>query len=116
MAKGKRASIRAWQRSVRDNRELAPTNKLVLYTLSIHAAADGTCSPPEKQIAQECGLSTRSIRTHLRVGRELGFISVEKRFGKTGGRQTNLYRLTEPKQSGHGSGPAKEPAMSSSPG
>ena len=92
MAQGKRAFIRAWQRAVRDNRELKPTNKLVLYTLSVHSAADGTCSPSSKQIAEECGLSTRSIRTYLRLGRELGFLAVEKRFSKAG-RRTNLYQL-----------------------
>ena len=97
MVQGKRASIRAWQRAVRDNRDLAPTNKLVLYTLSVHASVDGTCAPSRKQIAEECGLGVRSIQTYLRLGRELGFIAIEKRFNKAGGRQTNLYQLTHPK-------------------
>ena len=79
MAKGKRASIRAWQRAVRDDRDLTAYAKLVLYTLAVHATADAECTPSIRQLAEDTGLSRSTIKRHMRQAKELGFVSIQER-------------------------------------
>ena len=79
MAKGKRASIRAWQRTVRDDRNLTAYAKLVLYTLAVHVTADAECAPSIRQLAEDSGLSQNTVRRHMRQAEELGFVSIRER-------------------------------------
>ena len=79
MAKGKRALIRAWQRAVRDDRNLTAYAKLVLYTLAVHSTADAECTPSIRQLAEDSGLSQNTVRRHMRQAEELGFVSIQER-------------------------------------
>lgn len=53
-----------------------PTTRHVLLTLALHMNSDGQrCFPSEARLAAETGLSDRSVRTHLKIATENGWIS-----------------------------------------
>jgi len=95
MTQGKRASIRAWQRAVRDDRNLTAHAKLVLYTLAVNSTADAECTPSIRKLAEDSGLSRNTVRRHMRQGEELGFVVISTR-SEDRTRLANQYRLAIP--------------------
>jgi len=69
------------------------TTKGVLLALADHADDEGVCWPGIKGLALKCRISQVTIRYHLRLLRNLGLISAEKRLRTDGTQTSNLYRL-----------------------
>jgi len=93
-----------WQRAVRDDPTITRTDLLVLLVLSTYANADGTGAyPAEATLAEACGVSTRSVRRAVQVGREKGYVDVTRRGHRRGDGSavTNAYVLALP-STGHG--------------
>jgi len=66
-----------------------PTTKLVLFMLANYAnKRTHRCFPSEKHLAEICCVSDRSVRRCISTLEDLGYITIQKRFGKT-----NMYKL-----------------------
>lgn len=86
----------SWQHAVRASK-LESTTKLVCYTIWSHMASDGTgCFPSYALIAEESGLSRRSVIEHVQKAAEAGFLSIEHRDRENGSRSSNLYQPCMP--------------------
>ncbi|MGP5116182.1 helix-turn-helix domain-containing protein [Corynebacterium casei] len=63
-----------WRKAVRAS-ELVPAAKLVLHALQDYQMQKrGTAWPGQGTLAEECGLSRRTVASALKSGREAGFI------------------------------------------
>ncbi len=69
------------------------TTKGVLLALADHSDDEGICWPGVKGLAQKCRISQVTIRYHIRVLRNMGLISAEKRVRTDGTQTSNLYHL-----------------------
>lgn len=70
--------------------ELTAKEKLVAHYFVYKSNRSGTCYPCVNTIAEQCGVSRRTIQRATKKLQERGFITIEKRFNM--GRQTsNLY-------------------------
>lgn len=79
----------AWQQ------DLEPVDKLVLLALANRSNHEtGVCFPGQKLIAQECSMSDRSVRRHLKNLEKLGLIQRRPRMrGQGRGRTSDEYRI-----------------------
>ena len=79
----------AWEQN------LDPSDKLVLLALANRSNHEtGVCYPGQKLIAQECSMSDRSVRRHLKNLEALGLIERRPRMRKEGrGRTSDEYRI-----------------------
>lgn len=77
-----------WQSLFMSERGPGPNTRLVLTVILMHMYGDETKSafPGQETIAECSGLSSRSVRTHLMLARQSGWIRAKtnKRRGKTG--------------------------------
>lgn len=86
----------SWQHAIRSSK-LESTTKLVCYTIWSHMASDGTgCFPSYALIAEESGLSRRSVIEHVQKAASAGFLQVDSRQRDNGSATSNLYRPTMP--------------------
>lgn len=86
----------SWQHAVR-SAKLEPTTKLVCYTIWSHMASDGTgCFPSYALIAEESGLSRRSVIEHVQKAEKAGFLQIDARQRDNGSASSNMYRPTMP--------------------
>lgn len=86
----------------------------VLLVLGAYADEEGYCYPGQELIAREVALTSRTVRTIVKLLAERGFIRIEERRRSDGYRSSNGYRLlmTSPeKSSGEMTSPEK-PAVS----
>lgn len=67
--------------------------KQIMFYLINRANAEGTCFPSVKTIANDCGVSERTIQRNMNILVEQGFIIKEERYRDNGGQSSNLYRL-----------------------
>jgi len=70
----------------------SPTRKLVLIKLADNANDDGTCWPSLKHIAEDCEITTRSVRDQINHLKKLGFVSIQSRYAD-GRQKSNYYQL-----------------------
>ncbi|WP_051227699.1 helix-turn-helix domain-containing protein [Oceanospirillum beijerinckii] len=70
-----------------------PSRKLVLIKLSDNANDSGVCWPSIQHIADQCEMSTRTVRRHLKDLEEAGFVQIEERKRNNFVNQSNLYTL-----------------------
>lgn len=75
------------------NIELQPAVKLVLLKLADRANDDGECWPGQDTVAASCSMSERSVMRHIASLEALGCLSVDRRKGEDGRRETNVYHL-----------------------
>lgn len=67
-----------------EQRTGSPITKLVLLKLADNAGESGFCWPSMERLVEHTELSERSIREHLKILEDGGFIRIERRFdGKT---------------------------------
>lgn len=86
----------SWQHAIRSSK-LESTTKLVCYTIWSHMASDGTgCFPSYALIAEESGLSRRSVIDHVQKAAQAGFLQVDNRQRENGSATSNIYRPTMP--------------------
>jgi len=76
------------------------TRKLLLIMLADNANDDGWCWPSHKRLADDCEVSDRSIRTHIKELAKGGFIEIHPMYDqltktRTGTRYRLLIRLHE---------------------
>lgn len=84
---GAKATFWAWEQT-------APTGaKMVLLALADTANDDGECWPGRKFIAEKCGMTDRTVTTHIKTLEGLGLVNVEPRPRDDGSQASNLYRL-----------------------
>lgn len=70
--------------------KLTGCRKLVLVTLANRTDAQGKCWPSQQLIADECGISVRTLSDHLKGLEEDGFITrTTKHLGKGNGSRTS---------------------------
>lgn len=76
-------------------RGIPPVQKLVLALLAnAHNGHTGQCNPDQKRLAEECGISERSIRDHLNWLEEEGYISrTVTQLGRGEGKRTDFELL-----------------------
>lgn len=90
------AAFFSWQHAIRSSK-LESTTKLVCYTIWSHMASDGTgCFPSYALIAEESGLSRRSVIEHVQKAAQAGFLQVDSRQRENGSATSNIYRPTMP--------------------
>ncbi|WP_419656289.1 helix-turn-helix domain-containing protein [Desulfosarcina variabilis] len=76
-----------------------PTTRHVLLTLCIHMDKDGgSCFPSTRTLAEETGLSERSVCTHLRTASTDGWINTHTRTGFGQAWAQNSYTALIPKK------------------
>lgn len=78
--------------------------KLVLLLLANYTSRDGICFPSQKELATQCGITDRAVRTWLDKLEEGGFIARQQRRRVDGTRTTDHIILALPKQAEPGSG------------
>jgi DNA-binding transcriptional ArsR family regulator len=86
-----------WERALRSSR-LASRTRLVAYAVATYANADGTrARPGVAELAGACALPKSTVRQHLGVLRDSGFV-VRVSKGSASGRRAKAdeYRLTVP--------------------
>lgn len=64
------------------NKELSANDKLVWASLCLHAGENGVCYPKQSTIADELGISERTVRNSINILVELEFLEIEKPSGK----------------------------------
>lgn len=89
----------AWERAVKAS-DMPPTRKLILLALATHSNKGGRAWPGHALLADECGLSERSIRKHLAAASADGWLECTRRgrnVGRTAGASvTSEYVLRVP--------------------
>ena len=69
----------SWQHAIIKS-QLEPTTRHVCLTIGCHMAADGSgCFPSYQHIADETGLSRRSVIEHVAKAAEAGYLAVDSR-------------------------------------
>lgn len=69
----------SWRGAILKSKNLLPTTRHILLTLSCHMNDAGeSCYPTIKTLCKETGLSNRSVITHIQLAHELGWIEKEK--------------------------------------
>ena len=78
-----------WARSLK----LPPAPKAVLLALAFRADINQECWPSQARIAQDTGLSERTVRRHLQRLEASGLIKRKKRFSDDGRQLSDRYVL-----------------------
>lgn len=88
----------AWEAS-----KTCGSDRLVLLALADTASHDGEAWPAVSTLAEQCGVSVRTVQYSLRRLVELGELEVEPRVHPKGDPTSNLYRimLGRERKSGH---------------
>lgn len=79
----------SWARSL----QLPPAPKAVLLALAFRADINQECWPSQRRIAQDTGLSERTVRRHLRWLEATSLIKRKKRFSDDGRQLSDRYVL-----------------------
>lgn len=79
----------SWARSL----QLPPAPKAVLLALAFRADINQECWPSQRRIAQDTGLSERTVRRHLRWLEATSLITRKKRFSDDGRQLSDRYLL-----------------------
>lgn len=83
-----------WERHIKQA-AIPPLTKLVALTMATYAGKKGDrIHPGDQNLAADCGITDRAIRTHRKALEELGFIEVTR--VRSQGRAAE-YRLTWPR-------------------
>lgn len=72
---------------------LSSRAKQIMFYLINRANNEGTCFPFVKTIANDCGISTRTVQRTMLILVDAGFIIKNSRFRENGGQKSNLYTL-----------------------
>lgn len=73
--------------------DINPTSKLVLLSLADHVNEDGICWPSLKLLSKKCGLTYRSVVSHIKNLCDIGVITKSSRYDKSGNQRSNIYRF-----------------------
>lgn len=88
-----------WVRALLD-KDLPPTERIVLVALAWHQGSNGTCWPSEKALAAELGLSERHIRRVIQNLTIQGRVRVARPASQGRG-MSNTYVVTPAAKGGH---------------
>lgn len=70
-----------------------PLQKLIILALWIRGADKGWCTASHAQLAEDCSISTASIKQHLKILEQTGIIKVKRQFTSKGGLLANKYMV-----------------------
>ena len=70
-----------------------PVDKLILLALADYADQDGTCFPPQTNIAARGMCSLDTVQRSLKRLISIGLVTREKRYASLGSRMSDCYRL-----------------------
>jgi DNA-binding transcriptional MocR family regulator len=82
-----RVSTWAWKQPI------GGSVKLVLLALADQANDAGSCWPAQSTLAAKCGVSERTLQTHLAALQAAGYLARERRHRSNGTRTSDLYLL-----------------------
>ncbi len=71
------------------SQKLSAGDKMTFAMLLSYAWQNDFCFPGQDRLAEDLGLSTRSVRTHLKALEAIGLLSIQRR----GQGKTNIYEL-----------------------
>lgn len=72
-----------------------PIKKLILIVMADIADDQGCCFPSNKTIAERCGASTSTVKSHIKELSEAGIIVKQERY-KEGSQTSNMFKLCLP--------------------
>jgi hypothetical protein len=102
-------SIWSYKKAVMQS-ELSSSTKIVLVALDMHVNDMGDPAfPSYSRLATLTSLSSRSVKEHVGVAEDAGWLKREKRFSKEGRQQSNLFYLQVPHHLAMTSNAADEP-------
>lgn len=79
----------------------APTTRHVLHVLASHMNQDGgNCWPGQRRLADETGLARKTVRNHLDLAREAGWLTWEEEAGAGKAWRQRRYHATYPPEVG----------------
>jgi hypothetical protein len=78
---------------VRSVKGISSTARLVLFTLAQYAGADGVCHPSQATVAEDAGLSERSVRGAIAELRAAGVLETDRRCRRNGSRTSDQITL-----------------------
>lgn len=94
-----------WRRAVAES-DLQSTTRHVLLTLSLHVSDAGEGAfPSVRTLVRQTGLTKPTVKKHLNLAVEAGWITRRSRHTDNGRQTSNLYALTKPE----GEGVTKQP-------
>jgi hypothetical protein len=73
-------------------RGLTPTEKIILVRLADRADNDGHCFPGHKSLADDCGLTVRTVQSALPKIKSKGHVTINEDTGRTGKGLPNTTR------------------------
>ena len=79
--------------SIKQIKGLHPYQQIIYVWLSHHANQEGVSWPSVRVLAQECGITTRSVTTHLSQLEAKGFLIKENRLSQSNGNLSNSYTI-----------------------
>lgn len=114
MADTQLSPLFTWRSILAGSRTLPANARLVGLVLSLHMnETGGSCHPGTTRLAQETGLSLRSVKAHLKILQEQGYLVVVERGGLRGEhKRANGYMPAVP--DGYEPGEWSHPWLSSS--
>jgi DNA-binding transcriptional ArsR family regulator len=71
------------------SKKLSAGDKMTFAMLLSYAWQNDFCFPGQQRLAQDLGLSDRSVRTHLKSLEAIGLLAIQRR----GQGKTNMYEL-----------------------
>lgn len=72
---GKTSFLQSWKKAIRSS-NLPSSSKLILHTLADHMNGDGrSCYPTQQMIADETSFIRKTIKTHIEICLDRGFIT-----------------------------------------
>lgn len=74
---------------------LGPIGTAIYLSLCRHVDRNESCFPSEQRIAEQHGISARSVRKYLHLLERLRLIAVERRRAESGGFLNNVYHLLD---------------------
>jgi len=73
--------------------ELKPASRLVLVAVCNYSDENAACFPSQKKLGKNTGMTARTVRSHLQILEDLGYITREHRQREDGSRTTDLIRV-----------------------
>jgi hypothetical protein len=101
-ASQRKTFVQRWCDGLEADERIGHTTWAVLYRLSMWADwwTGNNCRPGHRRVAQATRLCMTTVRHHIRIGIDFGYIEIVKRaHGGQGKSRATIYRLVMPKES-----------------
>tara|TARA_Y100000310_G_C20678913_1_gene814724 strand:- start:1061 stop:1894 length:834 start_codon:yes stop_codon:yes gene_type:complete len=106
-----KAGFTAVPNTIFGHKDMSPGAKLTFITLLHYAWQQSSCFPGQQRLADDMGVTVRSVHTYLKQLSDIGLVQIKRR----GAAATNVYHLTIPDGSANTSAKKQEPAVRQQP-